>query len=297
MPHSGTLRGYFPIMPTAFYDDGTVDLESMRRLTRFLVESGAQGMSPNGGDSECRHLMPDERKRITAVVVEEAAGRRPVLVGTSAQTTEISVDLSRDAGRAGADAVFVTPPGAMFGRQDFSDDEMFAHYAAIADATDIPLMIHATANMTVAFIERLITHIPTVRYIKEETSHGPKLSTYLDALGDRIILFGPGHRYTEELSRGVQGVMPSVLGPRTHARVFDLWQAGDRAGAREQWHRLLPLVHWRWTGGGMEAGKEYLKHLGIFETTYTRQTDGRCIVDDAGRRELLDILVWLGDPL
>lgn len=287
------LRGYFPIMPTAFDDSGQIDLTSIRRLVNFLVENGAHGMSPNGGDSECRYLVADERKRITDAVVEENSGRLPVLVGTSSKSTEESVDLSHYAAKAGADAVFVKPPSD---REDVSDDEMFAHYATIANATDITIMIHATGNMTVELVRRLIEGIPTVKYIKEETSFGPKLTTYIRALSNLITVFGPGHQYITELARGIQGVMPSCCAPTTHARIFDLWQEGNHGKARSEWHRLLPLVHWRWQSSPHEAGKEYLKHMGVFSTSYSRSIEGKKLLEEYSLREMLEILEWKGSP-
>ncbi len=62
------LKGYYPIMPTPYREDGEVDLESVSRLTHFLIDNGSQGMSPNGGDSEARQLKVDERKRVLELV-------------------------------------------------------------------------------------------------------------------------------------------------------------------------------------------------------------------------------------
>ena len=278
-------------MPTAFDGDGQVDLGSMRRLVNFLVENGAHGMSPNGGDSEGRHLSMDERKRITDAVVEEAAGRLPVLVGTSFRpTTDEAVELTIYAEKAGAAAVFVTP---LAEGEDDTDDQMFAHYAAVSGAVNIPVMIHATRNMTPCFIERLVDKLPNVKYIKEETDHGPQISAFVRAVGDRATVFGPGTNLMIELARGILGYMPSCCEPRLYAGVFDLWQGGDKEGARRQWHRLLPLVHWRWRTSSYEAGKEYLKHRGIFRTPYCRTTEGKYLLDDHDRREMLDILAQM----
>lgn len=290
---AGPLRGYSPIMPTAFDDDGEVDLVSMRRLANFLVENGAHGMSPNGGDSECRTLKAEERKRVTEVVVEEVAGRLPVLVGTSTESTEESVDLTRHAEKAGADAVFVMPP---FGQPDITDDEMHAHYAAVCSSVQLPVMIHATANMAPSFIERLQEKLPNVKYIKEETDPGQKISAYLEALGDRITVFGPGVSLMVELERGISGYMPTTCEPRIYAGIFDLWQAGDREGARREWHRLLPLIHWHLRAGSQEGRKEYLKHMGVFRTTYCRSTEGRRVLDDYDREEMREILATMEDP-
>ena len=298
------LRGYFPIMPTAYREDGQVDLASMRRLVDYLIDNGAQGMSPNGGDSEARHLTDEERMRALDAVLEANAGRTPVLAGTTARTVEESASLSRYAQRAGADAVFVMPSWESWvsaekasasaeGRSQ-SQEEMLAHYQTICDGLDIPVMIHAIRGMDLAFMEAVTERIPNIQYIKEETTHGPRLREYIGALGDQVTIFGPGLHYPAELGWGVQGVMPSCCAPYAHAHIFDLWQAGEHEQARREWNRMLPLVFWRWHTSSQEAGKLYLKELGVFETSYVRPEFGRLKLDEADRQEMLMIMETMG---
>ena len=290
---SPKLQGYFPIMATPYRSDGEVDLPSVRRLVDFLIENGAQGMSPNGGDSECRHLNAEERMRITDTVLEANGGRTPVLVGTWASSLEETVQLTRYAEKAGASAVFVKPSAD---REDQTDEDMLDSYTAVCEDLSIPLMVHATGNMSVPFIEKLITKLPQVQYIKEETSHGPKLREYVRELGERVTVFGPGLHYPGELGWGAQGVMPSCCAPYSHARVFDLWQEGKPEEARRMWNRMLPLVFWRWHTSSGEAGKVFLKHIGVFETAHTRPDFETLLLDEADRLEMLDILEAMGGP-
>jgi len=286
-------------MATAYRKDGEVDLASMRRLTEFLIENGAQGMSPNGGDSEARYLKEEERMRILDTVMEANAGRTPVCVGASAPTTEGSARLCRHAQQAGAHAVFVMPPANWKGTLQepaVSDEEMLAHYETICDGLNIPLMIHATRAMDVPFVGKLIERIPSVRYIKEETTHGPKLRKYVQMLGDRLTIFGPGAHFPAELEWGAMGVMPSCCAPHAHARVFDLWQQGKHQEARREWNHMLPLVHWRWRSAAQEAGKRFLVHMGVFETAYTRPNHGTLALDEADHQEMLRVLADMGGP-
>lgn len=300
------LAGYFPIMATAYQPDGSVDLASMARLTHYLIDSGAHGMSPNGGDSEAAHLTLEERMQVTETVVAASNGRRPVLVGTSASGTEDSVRLVRHAQQAGADAVF-THPG--WGRQGLSAEELIAYYGAVCDGLEIPVMIHGTGDMDVPVVEQLLARFPQIRYIKEETTHGPKLRRYVHELGERVTVFGPGLHYPAELEWGARGVMPSCCAPRAHSRVFDLFMAGDPAAARREWHRMLPLVFWRWHTAAGEAGKHYLVHLGVFATPFCRQRVslpgqhtgeetpfGSLRLDEVDLQEMQAILATLGSP-
>jgi len=287
------MRGYYPIMPTPYTTENEVDFASVRRLASWLVEMGAQGMSPNGGDSEARFLSETERMRVLDAVLDANAGRTPVLVGCSAPTTEESARLCRHASSAGADGVFVMPPTnwtATLLEPRVLDDVMLEHYERIADQLTIPLMVHATAAMSVEFIERLCERVPQTQYIKEETSHGPKLRVYCRAFAGRLTVFGPGLHYPAELEWGAQGVMPSCCAPDLHGRVFDLWLDGRRDDARATWNRLLPLVFWRWHTSAKEAGKLYLCERGIFETRLVRPEFGTLALDEADRQEMLRVL-------
>ena len=299
------LRGYFPIMPTPYSEDGEVDLESVSRLTHFLIDNGAQGMSPNGGDSEAGELKAEERMRVLETVLEANNGRTPVLVGTTAHSVEESVEFNRHAQQAGASAVFAMPGWDAWKplgdensdeEKERSDEEMVAYYGAICEVLEIPVMIHGTQSMGVELLTALCERFPNVRYIKEETTRGSKLRQYVRELGDRLTIFGPGGSYPAELDWGAQGVMPSCCGPALHAQVFDLYQENKPEDGRRAWNRLLPLVFWRWRSAlPKEAGKLYLKHLGVFATSYVRPGFGQLKLDEADRQEMLAVMATLED--
>ena len=103
--------------------------------------------------------------------------------------------------------------------------------------------------------------------------------------------------------------MPSCAAPRAHACIFDLWQEGRYDEARAAWNRMLPLVFWRWHTAAGEAGKVFLKQMGVFEHAYCRQqvtTPGKhsgeevgfgsLTIDEADRHERLTSLATMGDP-
>ena len=301
------LRGYCPIVPTPYTEAGEVDFLSLERLVDYLIDNGTHGMSPNGGDSEAPFLSVAERNAALDVVVKTNAGRIPVLVGTSAQTVEETLELNRHAHKAGADAVFVHPG---WGRSGLSVEEVVDFYDTICREMEIPLMIHGTADMDLSVVRTLLDRFPIITYIKEETSHGPKLRQYVKELGDRVTVFAPGLHYPGELGWGGQGVMPSCAAPRAHVRVFDLWQEGRHDEARAEWNRMLPLVFWRWHTSAGEAGKVFLKHMGVFEHAYCRQqvttpgqghtgaevAFGTLTLDEVDRQEMLAILDTMGEP-
>ncbi len=280
-----------------------MDLESVRRLTNFLIEKGDQGMSPNGGDSEAGQLKNEERMRVLEAVLEANNGRTPVLVGTTAHSIDESVELNRHAQQAGASAVFAMPGWGSWkplgeessqDEKDRSGEDMIAYYEAICAVLEIPVMIHGTRAMDVELLGKLHERFPNILYVKEETTPGSKLRQYVRELGDRLTIFGPGLHYPGELDWGAMGVMPSCCGPALHAQVFDLHQESKPEDSRRAWSQLLPLVFWRWRSPlAKEAGKLYLKHLGVFETSYVRPGFGELKLDEADRQEMLAILAIL----
>ena len=178
----------------------------MRRLTNYLIENGAQGMSPNGGDSEARYLTADERMRVVDVGHGDQR-RTHTGVGRHFGANDRGIcELTRHAQSAGASAVFVMPPDAWRGTlmEEVSSDKMLAHYAALCEGLDIPLMIHAIKSMDVPFFETLLDRFPQVKYIKEETSHGIKLRQYVRLLSDRVTIFGPGPPLSRRAGMGRQ---------------------------------------------------------------------------------------------
>ena len=88
--------------------------------------------------------------------------------------------------------------------------------------------------------------------------------------------------------------MPSCCAPHLHSSIFDAFEAGRRDEARRLWNELLPLVFWRWHTAAGEAGKLYLKHLGIFSTTYVRPGFGELKLAEADRQEMLAVLASIG---
>ena len=128
MPHS--FRGVFAIPPTPFDDADNVDEASLRRCVDFCVEAGAHGVVAPVNASESIVLTDQERLRVTDVLVEQAAGRVPVVVGVSGVSTAASVLYARRARDTGADAVMAMPPYV----RHAPPDEILDFYSTVARA-------------------------------------------------------------------------------------------------------------------------------------------------------------------
>src|ERR687884_890218 len=136
---SEPFHGVLPALVTPFTDDGeAIDTGALAALVERLVGAGVGGLVPGGSTGEFTTLTNAERRQLVEVTVEAAGGRVPVVAGTGALSTRETVELSRHAERAGAAAVMVVPPFY----DALSWRELLAHYTAVADAIDIPIMYY-----------------------------------------------------------------------------------------------------------------------------------------------------------
>lgn len=281
-----TLRGILPVLSTPYDPSGEIVESEVRALVRWLIEHGAHGLSAVGEASESTRMTREERLRLAEVVVDEAAGRIPVIVGVSAANARESAILAEHAASLGAAAVFVMPTAGA------SYDETLTGFRRIADAAGIPLMLQDLfAPLPVATIARLVRDEPRVRYVKEEvqlpTVATLKLSEIRAAAGDQVLLVGGrgGQALLSELRRGAIASMPSCIGVRGLAETFEAWERGDEAGARDAFTRVAPVLLLR-AQYSHQIGKAYLREIGIFSTELVREPGG-LPVDEIDRDELL----------
>jgi 4-hydroxy-tetrahydrodipicolinate synthase len=102
------FRGTYTVMITPFHPDGGVDLPALRNFVDWQIAQGTHGLIPLGSTGEFLSLSDEEKERVAATVIEQAAGRVPVLIGTGAEDTREVVRLSRRAEAQGADGVLIT---------------------------------------------------------------------------------------------------------------------------------------------------------------------------------------------
>lgn len=246
---SKTFRGTYTVMITPFDASGGVDLEATARFVDWQITSGIHGLVPLGSTGEFLSLTDDERSAVAKTVIDTAAGRVPVLIGTGAESTEDVIRYSREAEALGADGVMIIPPFY----STPTEDELFEHYRRIGEALSIPIMIYnnpATANvdLTPPIVERL-SRIDNVRYIKESTMDVTRIRDILELCGDRMTVFG-GIMGFESFLAGAEGwvAVGSNVMPKEMADIFTLCaDKGDIEGARAIYKQVLPVI--RLVGG------------------------------------------------
>ncbi len=263
------FRGVFAIPPTPFTADDRVDVESLRRTVDFCVDAGAHGVVAPVNASEGPFLTDEERRQVVEALIEQAAGRIPVMVGVSGVSTRASVEFARHAEAAGAASIIAMPPYVKHATQD----EIVEFYQALARACRLPICIQnyvapVGTPMSAAFVARLLREIDTVVYVKEETAYAPQLlSQELALAGDACqgIMGGMAGRYLmDEYARGACGNMPACEFADVHARLWDLLDGGDEPAARALFAALLPALN-RERLLGVRWVKEVLRERGVID--------------------------------
>lgn len=154
----------FPITPTD--PDGTLRPADLRAILRRAADARVDSVCVLGSTGGYAYLDPDQRRAVAEETVAEIGGQVPVIIGVGALRTDTAVSLARHAGEVGADALLVAP----ISYTPLTEDEVFAHYAAITAASDLPVCIYNNPTTThFTFSADLLTRlsgIPQIRAVK-----------------------------------------------------------------------------------------------------------------------------------
>ena len=240
----GAIRGIVPPMTTPFSADGAIDEAAFRAEARFLLDAGVHGLAVAGSTGEGHALSTDEVCRLTAVAVEEADGRVPVVAGIIVDSTAQAIERGRAAADAGAAALQVTPVHYLF-RPD--DAHMKEHFREMADAVASPIIIYNVVPWTYLSPELLVeimTDIPGVVGVKQSAGD---LKLFADLMatapeGSRIMSAVDALMYPS-FTLGAHGAVAAILtaAPRASVILWDAVEAGDHPAALDLHLRLLAL--------------------------------------------------------
>jgi 4-hydroxy-tetrahydrodipicolinate synthase len=238
-----SFTGALTALITPFRND-SVDERALRDLVEDQIQKGIDGLIPCGTTGESVNLSHAEYVQVLRVVVEQAKGRVPVLAGSGTASTRHTIELSLAAKVVKADGLLVVTP--YYNRP--SQDGLYAHFAAVAKAVELPIMLYNIPGRTgvdiaLSTLERLAA-LPSIVAIKEATGNAVRSADIAAQFGDRFtILSGDDGLTLPILAIGGLGVVSvaSNICPGEVARVVRLWREGDVAGARMLAQRLRPL--------------------------------------------------------
>ena len=297
------VSGVCPVLATPFDDDGVPDAAGLARIAEFAIRYGADALVYPGVASEVEQLSDSERNDLLDVLAATAHGRVPLIVGaTAAQLRATMLHLDKAASLRAA-AAMVMAPARLAG----DTASLIDYYRSLAAATEVPIMLQnapppAGAGFDMSAIARVVSEVPAVRYVKEETMPcGQHISALLATreIGDAPhfigVLGGAGGRYIlDELARGALGTMPACELTDIHVTMVAAWHAGNRAFARTLYNRSLPLLNFqavfRWA-----MTKEVLKRRGVIVGAHMRAQGPR--LDRQDEAELGIMLAEISDLL
>ena len=261
------FHGAYTALITPFRD-GKVDEQSFVDLIEFQIRQGIHGIVPCGTTGESATLGFDEHKRVIQLAVQTAAGRVPVIAGTGANNTLEAIEFTESAKQSGADAVLSVAP--YYNKP--SQEGIYQHFKAIAEAVDIPMFLYNVPGRTVVHIlpdtVARLAQIENIIGIKEACGSLEQISDVIRLCPKDFILLS-GDDFTAMPTvfvggRGVISVVSNIL-PGRMAEQREVALAGNTARAQELHYQLYPLMKCMFACPSPAPAKKGVQLLGVIK--------------------------------
>src|SRR6201997_4401773 len=238
------FKGSLVALITPMRSDGSVDEKAYAEFVDWQIKEGTDAVVPVGTTGESPTLSHDEHRRVVEIAVEVAKGRVPVIAGAGSNCTEEAIDLARHAKQAGADATLVVTP--YYNKP--TQEGMYLHFKAIADAVDLPMIIYnipprSVVDMSVDTMARLAKHKNIVG-VKDATANLTRPLHTRRACGEDFCqLSGEDHTALAFNAAGGHGCISVTanIAPRRCSQMQTAWAEGRLAEAMALQNRLVPL--------------------------------------------------------
>lgn len=243
---SSHLHGVLSALLTPFDDDGSVDEVTLRRVVDRNIDGGVHGVVACGSTGEFTTLSNAERRRVVETVIDQTAGRVPVVAQTGAQSTSEAIELSRHAEQAGASVLMVVAPYY----EPLTIEETKHYLRTVAESVSIPIMLYnlpiATGvNMTPTMVGELARDVENIQYIKDTSADIAQAGQLIHHHGDVVSTFvGWDSLLLAALAEGAAGVMAGTANV-VAAQLVSIHTAmseGDLHRARAEWQQVYPLI-------------------------------------------------------
>ncbi len=286
-------RGVFPIAPTPFLDDGSIDRASIDRLVDFYTACGATGITVLGQLGEAPKLEHAEAVAVAAQVIRRAAAL-PVVVGVSAPGFAAMRALAREVMDEGAAGVMIAPPNHLR-----TDDQIVGYYRQASEAigADVPFVLQDypltfSVQMTPGVIRRIVGELASCVMLKHEDWPGLEKISALrgferdGSMRHIAILCGNGGLFLDhEMERGADGANTGYCFPDMLCDVVRLSAAGRRDEAHDLFDAHLPLLRYEQQPGvGLAVRKYVLTRRGLLRSAAQRKPAAS--LSDTGRAEV-----------
>jgi 4-hydroxy-tetrahydrodipicolinate synthase len=238
------FKGSLVALITPMRADGSVDEKAYADFVDWQIKEGTNGVVPVGTTGESPTLSHDEHRRVVEIAIEVSHGRVPVIAGAGSNSTEEAIALTRHAKEAGADAALVVT--TYYNKP--TQEGMFLHYTAIADAVELPIIIYnipprSVVDMSVETMARLAKHRNIIG-VKDATANLVRPLHTRRACGEDFCqLSGEDHTALAFNAAGGVGCISVTanVAPRLCSEMQAAWAAGRLAEAMALQNRLVPL--------------------------------------------------------
>lgn len=238
--------GVFPAATTQFNADESLNLPATMEHLDVMLDAGINGLIMLGTVGENCSLSAQEKVQVLEATVRHVKGRVPVLTGVAEFTTTQACEFARAAKAAGADGLMVLPP--MSYKADSA--EIVAHIRAVAEATDLPVMIYNNpacygVDITAETVAEL-AKVPNIVSVKESSDDPRRLTDIANLVDDDFVLFcGVDDLALESVALGAHGWISGLVNafPQENRLLWDLATSGNYAEARRVYRWYTPLLH------------------------------------------------------
>lgn len=239
------FHGSLVALITPMTESGALDEAAFARFCDWQISEGTHGLVPVGTTGESPTLDHDEHKKIVALCVEATKKRVPVIAGTGSNSTAEAIRLTRGAKAAGADAALLISP--YYNKP--TQEGIYRHYRAIAEATRFPLIVYNIPGRTASKIEAgtlaRLAELPEIVGLKEATGSLDECQEVARRCGDGLPIYAGDDALTlPVMAVGGTGVISVVsnCAPRAWVEMVDAARRGDWADARRRAYALLPVI-------------------------------------------------------
>ena len=263
------LKGMGVALITPFKEDESVDYEALGRLVDYLLQNGADYLVVLGTTAETPTLTEEEKKKIIELVVTKVRHRIPIVLGVGGNCTKSVVDKLKNDNFEGIDAILSVVP--YYNKP--SQEGIYQHYKAIAQATELPVILYNVpgrtgVNMTAETTLRLAREFKNIIAVKEASGNITQMDDIIkNKPKDFNVISGDDGITFPLITLGAIGVI-SVIGnafPREFSRMVRLALAGDYDSARTIHHRFTELFSLLFVDGNPAGVKSMLSMMGFVE--------------------------------
>ncbi|MDP9053143.1 MAG: 4-hydroxy-tetrahydrodipicolinate synthase [Acidobacteriota bacterium] len=256
---------------TPFQTNGSLDEEAVGRLVRRQIDQGIDFLVPCGTTGESPTLTRDEHLRVVGITVEESARKVPVLAGAGGYNTREVIELARECQKLGADGILSVTP--YYNKP--TQEGLYQHYKAIAEAIQIPLMLYSVQGRTGVNIEPAtvvrLAEIENIAGIKEASGNITQIAEVIDRVPEKFIVVSGDDAMTLPVialgGRGLISVASNQI-PGVMSELARLSRSNDFEAARQLQRRYMPLMQVNFVEANPIPVKWAMYLMGLLEPVY-----------------------------